>query len=115
MALPPQYQAFDNDFIIATALGLYVIEFVADKIPWFDSIWDAVHTAIRPLGGAVIAVTTLGDATPTTEVLVGLLGGTLAAGGWYRTPSRWVNSPLLLQYFEDDPAAAAAARPPTLR
>ena len=80
VALPPQYQAFDNDFIIATALGLYVIEFVADKIPWFDSIWDTVHTAIRPLGGAVIAVTTLGDATPTTEVLVGLLGGTLAAG-----------------------------------
>ena len=80
VALPPQYQAFDNDFIIATALGLYVIEFVADKIPWFDSIWDTVHTAIRPLGGAVIAVTTLGDASPTTEVLVGLLGGTLAAG-----------------------------------
>jgi hypothetical protein len=80
VTLPPQYQAFDNDFIIATALGLYVIEFVADKIPWFDSIWDAVHTAIRPIGGAVIAVTTLGDATPTTEVLVGLLGGTLAAG-----------------------------------
>ena len=80
VSLPPQYQAFDNDFIIATALGLYVIEFVADKIPWFDSIWDAVHTAVRPIGGAVIAVTTLGDATPTTEVLVGLLGGTLAAG-----------------------------------
>jgi hypothetical protein len=80
VALPPQYQAFDNDFIIATALGLYVIEFVADKIPWFDSIWDTVHTAIRPLGGAVIAVTTLGEASPTTEVLVGLLGGTLAAG-----------------------------------
>ena len=80
VSLPPQYQAFDNDFVIATALGLYVIEFVADKIPWFDSIWDAVHTAVRPIGGAVIAVTTLGDATPTTEVLVGLLGGTLAAG-----------------------------------
>jgi NAD(P)-dependent dehydrogenase (short-subunit alcohol dehydrogenase family) len=42
-------------------------------------------------------------------------GGTLTAGGWYRTPTRWVNSPLLLQYFEDDPDAAAAARPPTLR
>lgn len=80
VTLPSQYQAFDSDFIIATALGLYVIEFVADKIPWFDSIWDTVHTAVRPLGGAVIAVTTLGDATPTTEVLVGLLGGTLAAG-----------------------------------
>jgi 2-hydroxycyclohexanecarboxyl-CoA dehydrogenase len=42
-------------------------------------------------------------------------GGCLAAGGWYRTPTRWVNSPLLLQWFEDDPAAAAATRPPTLR
>jgi hypothetical protein len=80
VSLPPQYQAFDNDFIIAAALGLYVVEFVADKIPWFDSIWDTVHTAVRPLGGAVIAVTTLGEASATTEVLVGLLGGALAAG-----------------------------------
>src|SRR5688572_18483451 len=80
VSLPPQYNAFDNDFIIATALGLYVIEFIADKIPWFDSVWDAIHTAIRPIGGALIAVTTLGDASPATEVLVGLLGGSLAAG-----------------------------------
>lgn len=80
VSLPAQYRAFDNDFVIAAALGLYVIEFVADKIPWFDSLWDTVHTAVRPLGGAVIAVTTLGDAGPTTEVLVGLLGGALAAG-----------------------------------
>jgi NAD(P)-dependent dehydrogenase (short-subunit alcohol dehydrogenase family) len=42
-------------------------------------------------------------------------GGCLAAGGWYRTPTRWVNSPLLVQWFEDDPDAAAAGRPPTLR
>jgi hypothetical protein len=80
VALPPQYQAFDNDFIIAAALGLYVVEFVADKIPWFDSLWDTVHTAVRPIGGAIIAVTTLGEASPTTEVLVGLLGGSLAFG-----------------------------------
>jgi hypothetical protein len=80
VSLPPQYQVFDNDFIIVAALALYVIEFVADKIPWFDSLWDTVHTAIRPIGGAVIAVTTLGEASPTTETLVGLLGGTLAAG-----------------------------------
>jgi len=57
-----------------------VIEFIADKIPWFDSVWDTIHTAIRPVGGALIAVTTLGEASPSTEVLVGLLGGTLAAG-----------------------------------
>jgi uncharacterized protein DUF4126 len=77
--LPPQYKVFDNNWIIGAALVLYVIEFFADKIPWLDSAWDAVHTAIRPIGGAVIAVLTLGHASPTTEALVALLGGTLAA------------------------------------
>ena len=77
--LPSQFQAFDNDWVIATAITLYVVEFVADKIPWFDSIWDTIHTAIRPIGGAVIAVTTLGDASPATETMIGLLGGALAA------------------------------------
>ena len=76
--LPSQYRVFDNDIVIITALVLYVIEFVADKIPWLDSVWDAVHTAIRPLGGAVIAVATLGDASPTVTGLIALLGGTLA-------------------------------------
>src|SRR3954466_14599181 len=59
--LPPQFQAFDNNWIIGTALALYAIEFIADKIPWVDSVWDAVHTVIRPVGGAAIAVATLGD------------------------------------------------------
>lgn len=80
VSLPDQYRAFDNDFIIVTALVLYAVEFVADKVPWLDTAWDAVHTAIRPIGGALIAVTTLGEASPTVEVLVGLLGGSLAAG-----------------------------------
>ncbi|MGB2713925.1 MAG: DUF4126 domain-containing protein [Vicinamibacterales bacterium] len=78
--LPEQFRVFDNDIVIGVALTLYVVEFVADKIPWVDSVWDAVHTVIRPIGGAVIAVTTLGDASPTMEGLVALLGGTLAAG-----------------------------------
>ena len=78
VSLPPQYQTFDNDWIIGAALVMYVIEFFADKIPYFDSLWDAVHTAIRPIGGAVIAVTTLGDASPTMETLVMLLGGAVA-------------------------------------
>jgi hypothetical protein len=79
VALPPQFQIFDNDIVIVAALVLYVIEFVADKIPWVDSIWDAMHTVIRPLGGAFIAVATLGEASPTVEGLAALLGGTLAA------------------------------------
>jgi len=79
VALPPQYQVFDNNWIIGGALALYVVEFVADKIPWVDSVWDAVHTVIRPVGGAVIAVATLGDQTPATETMIALFGGALAA------------------------------------
>lgn len=81
--LPPQYQAFDNNWIIGASLALFVVEFFADKIPWVDSAWDALHTVIRPLGGALIAVTTLGHASATTEALVGLLGGSLAAGSHF--------------------------------
>ena len=83
VALPPQFRMFDHDIVIGAAIAMYVIEFVADKIPWFDSVWDAIHTIIRPLGGAVIAVTTLGDASPAMEGLVALLGGTLAAGSHF--------------------------------
>ena len=83
VTLPPQFDAFDNDLVIAAALVMYVIEFVADKIPWVDSAWDAVHTVIRPIGGAVIAVATLGEASPTVEGLIALLGGAVAAGSHF--------------------------------
>jgi Domain of unknown function (DUF4126) len=79
VALPPQFKVFDNDIVITAAIVMYVIEFFADKIPWVDSIWDAVHTVIRPVGGALIAVATLGHANPTLQGLVALLGGSLAA------------------------------------
>jgi hypothetical protein len=83
VALPPQFKVFDNDIVIGAALVMYVIEFVADKIPWVDSVWDGVHTVIRPVGGALIAVATLGEASPTVEGLAALLGGTLAAGSHF--------------------------------
>jgi len=79
VALPDQFQAFNSDLVIGAAIVMYVIEFFADKIPYFDSLWDAIHTVIRPIGGALIAVTTLGDASPTTKALVALLGGAVAA------------------------------------
>ena len=79
VALPPQFKVFDNDSVIVAAIVMYVIEFVADKIPWVDSLWDGVHTVIRPIGGALIAVATLGHANPTIQGLAALLGGTLAA------------------------------------
>src|SRR5690348_13216582 len=64
VTLPEQFRAFDHPVVIAVALVMYAIEFFADKIPWFDSVWDAIHTVIRPLGGALVAVAALGDASP---------------------------------------------------
>ena len=78
VALPDQFRAFDHPVVIGIALAMYLVEFVADKIPWFDSVWDAIHTVVRPLGGAWIAVNTLGDATPLSTALAALLGGSLA-------------------------------------
>ena len=81
--LPDQFRVFDNDLVIGAALVMYVVEFIADKVPWVDSVWDAVHTVIRPAGGALIAVATLGDASPAVEGLAALLGGTVAAGSHF--------------------------------
>lgn len=78
--LPSQFDIFNNDWVIGAALVMYVVEFVADKVPWLDSMWDSVHTAIRPLGGALIAMTAIGDASPAVEGMAALLGGSLAAG-----------------------------------
>lgn len=83
VALPPQFSMFDNPWIIGGALTLYAAEFIADKVPWIDSLWDTAHTLVRPLGGALIAVSTLGEASPWLQGVVALMGGTLAAGGHF--------------------------------
>jgi hypothetical protein len=77
---PPQFQVFNHDAVIGAAIVMYLVEFLADKIPYFDSLWDGIHTVIRPIGGALIAVSTMGDASPAVQGLVALLGGTVAAG-----------------------------------
>lgn len=80
VSLPPEYAIFDNNCVIGAAIALYVLEFFADKIPWLDTLWDAVHTFIRPAGGALLAVASLGEASPATQTLIGLIGGAVAAG-----------------------------------
>jgi hypothetical protein len=85
--LPPQYDAFASEWVIGLAVALYAIEFIADKIPWVDSIWDSLHTFIRPVGGALVAATTIGDASPTFEVIMALVGGTVAAGSHFAKAS----------------------------
>jgi hypothetical protein len=78
VALPEQFKVFDNDLVIGAALVLYVIEFVADKIPWVDSLWDAVHTFVRVPAGAALAWSAAAHLPPGQQVALGLLGGTLA-------------------------------------
>jgi hypothetical protein len=76
--LPGGLDVLDNWIIIGVALFLYVVEFVADKIPYVDTVWDAVHTFIRVPAGAVIAFSATADMHPTVQVLALLLGGGLA-------------------------------------
>ncbi len=78
IAVAPQYQSLailGNSWIITIAGILYFLEFFADKIPWVDSIWDVVHTVIRPIGGALLAIQVLGHPSPALTVIVALLAG----------------------------------------
>jgi hypothetical protein len=61
--------------VLAAASFLYAMEFVADKIPYIDSTWDAISTAIRPTAGAVIGVLLAGDASSLDQAVLGVVGG----------------------------------------
>jgi hypothetical protein len=76
--LPGELAPLTSWWVIGTASGLYVIEFVADKIPVVDSAWDVVHTFIRVPAGAVLAALAFGDFAGEIQVVAFLLGGGLA-------------------------------------
>ncbi|HEV3470843.1 MAG TPA: DUF4126 domain-containing protein [Pyrinomonadaceae bacterium] len=76
--LPGGLEALDNWWVIGVALALYVVEFVADKVPYVDTVWDAVHTFVRVPAGAVLAVAATSDLDPSARVVAFLLGGGLA-------------------------------------
>lgn len=61
--------------VLAVAGFLYAMEFIADKIPYIDSTWDAISTAIRPTAGAVIGVLLAGDASTLQQAIMGVVGG----------------------------------------
>jgi hypothetical protein len=61
--------------VLAVAGFLYAMEFIADKIPYIDSTWDAISTAIRPTAGAVIGVLLAGDADSLDQAVLGVVGG----------------------------------------
>jgi hypothetical protein len=68
-------EALTNPYILAAAGVLYLVEFVADKIPWVDSVWDTFHSLIRPIGAAAMAATAIGSLDPATKTMVILASG----------------------------------------
>lgn len=78
VALPDQLHALDvlaNNWLIGVAGVGTLAEFFADKIAWVDSAWDAVHSVIRPLGGALLSLAIVDSGDPTWQVGSFLLGG----------------------------------------
>jgi hypothetical protein len=81
IALPDQLQALDvlaNQWVIAAAGVGALAEFFADKVAWVDSAWDAIHSFIRPLGGALLSLAIVDSGDPTWQVISFLLGGAAA-------------------------------------
>src|SRR5918995_7274155 len=76
--LPDTLQVLASPFVLGIAITLFLIEFIADKIPYVDSAWDAVHTFIRPPAAAVMAYSAFGQVPEEWKVGAALLAGSVA-------------------------------------
>jgi hypothetical protein len=76
--LPGGLHVLDNWVVIGVALFMYAVEFVADKIPLVDTLWDAIHTFIRVPAGAIVSGMAASDLNPTVQIVALLVGGGLA-------------------------------------
>lgn len=76
--LPPSLAALSHPVVIAVALVLFVVEFVADKVPFFDNVWDAVHTFIRPPAAAILAYAAVAGIHEPWRITAALLAGGVA-------------------------------------
>jgi hypothetical protein len=77
-------QVLADPWVMGAAGTAAVVEFFADKVAWLDSIWDTIHTLIRPLGGALLALAVVDPGDPATQAIAFILGGgasLLAHGG----------------------------------
>ena len=78
VALPGQLHALDvlaNNWIIGIAAVGALAEFFADKVAWVDSAWDAIHSVVRPIGGALLSMAIIDGGDPALQVGSFLLGG----------------------------------------
>ncbi len=78
--MPEQLQILANPIVLGVAGTLYVIEFFADKIPYLDTLWDGLHTFIRPVGAAYLALQAAADYGPEQKLLAMVVGAALGLG-----------------------------------
>jgi hypothetical protein len=76
--LPDTLQVLANPFVMGLAIILFLVEFIADKIPYVDSAWDAVHTFVRPPAAAIISYSAFGHVPEEWKVGAALLAGGVA-------------------------------------
>ena len=76
--LPGELSILGHPAVLIAAGVLYLVEFFADKVPFVTIIWDFIHTVVRPVGGALLALAAAGDLPPVVKVIAMLAGGTIA-------------------------------------
>lgn len=77
-ALPVGLRGLENGLVIGSATGLFLIEFVVDKVPYADSVWDVIHTTIRPLAATLLVGLALWDAPADVRIAGAALAGVTA-------------------------------------
>ena len=83
ITLPPDLEIAAHPAVMTVTCTLFLIEFGADKIPGFDSVWDTFQTFIRIPGGALLAAAAVADQSTALALAAALLGGTMAAGAHF--------------------------------
>ena len=94
MPLPSGFEVLESPLVLWTAGLLFLVEFVADKVPGVDSAWDVVHTVIRIPAGAILAAAAVWELDPAWTAAAALAGGGLAASSHFaKSGSRlWINT-----------------------
>jgi Domain of unknown function (DUF4126) len=81
--LPPTLAVLEHPYVMAAAGVMAAGEFVADKVPAFDSLWDVAHTFVRIPAGAFLAAAALGQADPVWVAVAAIVGGAIASGAHF--------------------------------
>jgi hypothetical protein len=78
LQLPSSLGIVGSTPVMAAAAFMYVVEFIADKVPYIDSVWDLIHTVVRPAAGALLAYGAVGSVDPEWQLVAALAGGSVA-------------------------------------